>query len=101
MIPILARFVEKYFEKTPKFDMTSLLRGTDAVFSSLIHSFNWNLATFLHAYTCLPLAYTTSQTVVQFCKMLLIKCFLICSNQPWLPGYVLIESSFPFFVLCK
>lgn len=41
--------------------MTPLLGGTDVVFSSLIHSFNWNPATFLHAYTCLPLAYATRQ----------------------------------------
>ncbi|KAA8550397.1 hypothetical protein F0562_002081 [Nyssa sinensis] len=49
------------FEKNPKFDMTPLLGGTDVVFSSLIHSFSWNPATFLHAYTCLPLAYATRQ----------------------------------------
>ncbi|EOY34365.1 Vacuolar fusion protein MON1 A isoform 3, partial [Theobroma cacao] len=40
---------------------TPLLGGTDVVFSSLIHSFSWNPATFLHAYTCLPLAYATRQ----------------------------------------
>ncbi|KAL4560901.1 hypothetical protein LXL04_033057 [Taraxacum kok-saghyz] len=62
MVLILTRSVDKCFEKNPKFDMTPLLGGTDAVFSSLIHSFSWNPATFLHAYTCLPLAYTTRQT---------------------------------------
>ncbi|GMN24771.1 hypothetical protein TIFTF001_000692 [Ficus carica] len=41
--------------------MTPLLGGTDVVFSSLIHSFSWNPATFLHAYTCLPLAFATRQ----------------------------------------
>ncbi|KAI3511786.1 hypothetical protein L1887_18944 [Cichorium endivia] len=61
MILILTRSVDKCFEKNPKFDMTPLLGGTDAVFSSLIHSFSRNPATFLHAYTCLPLAYTTRQ----------------------------------------
>ncbi|GAU15652.1 hypothetical protein TSUD_109100, partial [Trifolium subterraneum] len=40
-----------------------MLGGTDTVFSSLIHSFSWNPATFLHAYTCLPLAYATRQAV--------------------------------------
>ncbi|KAL3518384.1 hypothetical protein ACH5RR_020973 [Cinchona calisaya] len=61
MILILTKSVNRCFEKNPKFDMTPLLGGTDAVFSSLIHSFSWNPATFLHAYTCLPLAYATRQ----------------------------------------
>ncbi|KAM7527931.1 hypothetical protein LguiB_031341 [Lonicera macranthoides] len=61
MIVILTKSVNRCFEKNPKFDMTPLLGGTDAVFSSLIHSFSWNPATFLHAYTCLPLAYATRQ----------------------------------------
>lgn len=61
MILILTKSVNRCFEKNPKFDMTSLLGGTDAVFSSLIHSFSWNPATFLHAYSCLPLAYATRQ----------------------------------------
>ncbi|KAG0489466.1 hypothetical protein HPP92_006329 [Vanilla planifolia] len=58
---ILTKSIDRCFEKNPKFDMTPLLGGTDAVFSSLIHSFSWNPATFLHSYTCLPLAYTTRQ----------------------------------------
>ncbi|XP_077214294.1 SAND family protein [Tasmannia lanceolata] len=58
---ILTKSVNRCFEKNSKFDMTPLLGGTDAVFSSLIHSFSWNPATFLHAYTCLPLAYSTRQ----------------------------------------
>ncbi|KAL2557470.1 SAND family protein [Forsythia ovata] len=62
MILILTKSLNRCFEKNPKFDMTPLLGGTDAVFSSLIHSFGWNPATFLHAYTCLPLAYATRQT---------------------------------------
>lgn len=61
MILILTKSINRCFEKNPKFDMTPLLGGTDVVFSSLIHSFNWNPATFLHAYTCLPLAYATRQ----------------------------------------
>ncbi|XP_021762115.1 vacuolar fusion protein MON1 homolog [Chenopodium quinoa] len=61
MILILTKSVNRCFEKNSKFDMTPLLGGTDAVFSSLIHSFSWNPATFLHAYTCLPLAYPTRQ----------------------------------------
>lgn len=61
MILILTKSVNRCFEKNPKFDMTPLLGGTDVVFSSLIHSFNWNPATFLHAYTCLPLAHATRQ----------------------------------------
>ncbi|KAK6926793.1 FUZ/MON1/HPS1, second Longin domain [Dillenia turbinata] len=61
MILILTKSVNRCFEKNPKFDMTPLLGGTDVVFSSLIHSFSWNPATFLHAYMCLPLAYATRQ----------------------------------------
>ncbi|XP_014498141.1 vacuolar fusion protein MON1 homolog isoform X1 [Vigna radiata var. radiata] len=61
IIVILTKSVNRCFEKNPKFDMTPLLGGTDLVFSSLVHSFNWNPATFLHAYTCLPLAYATRQ----------------------------------------
>ncbi|KAK2980562.1 hypothetical protein RJ640_006055, partial [Escallonia rubra] len=61
MILILTKSVNRCFEKNSKFDMTPLLGGTDVVFSSLIHSFSWNPATFLHAYTCLPLAYATRQ----------------------------------------
>ncbi|GAV66405.1 Mon1 domain-containing protein [Cephalotus follicularis] len=61
MLLILTKSVNRCFERNPKFDMTPLLGGTDIVFSSLIHSFNWNPATFLHAYTCLPLAYATRQ----------------------------------------
>nr|AZS64174.1 SAND Family Protein [Hypericum perforatum] len=61
MIVILTKSVNRCFVKNPKFDMTPLLGGTDAVFSSLIHSFSWNPATFLHAYTCQPLAYATRQ----------------------------------------
>ncbi|KAL5986121.1 hypothetical protein ACLOJK_028111, partial [Asimina triloba] len=64
MILILTKSINRCFEKNPKFDMTPLLGGTDVVFSSLIHAFSWypmNPATFLHAYTCLPLAYPTRQ----------------------------------------
>nr|AQX44174.1 hypothetical protein [Apostasia odorata] len=61
MLLILTKSIDRCFEKNPKFDMTPLLGGTEAVFSSLIHSFGWNPATFLHAYTCLPLAYSTRQ----------------------------------------
>ncbi|KAL5228040.1 hypothetical protein ABZP36_016305 [Zizania latifolia] len=58
---ILTKVVNRYFEKNPRFDMATLLGGTDAVFLSLIHAFSWNPATFLHAYTCLPLAQSTRQ----------------------------------------
>ncbi|KAL3653030.1 Vacuolar fusion protein mon1 [Castilleja foliolosa] len=61
MILILTKSVNRCFEKNSKFDMTSLLGGTDVVFSSLIHSFSWNPATFLHAYSCFPLPYVTRQ----------------------------------------
>ncbi|CAL9770379.1 unnamed protein product [Musa acuminata subsp. burmannicoides] len=61
MLLILTKSVNRCFEKNPKYDMTPLLRGTDAVFSSLIHAFSWNPATFLNAYTCLPLSYSTRQ----------------------------------------
>ncbi|KAJ9698118.1 hypothetical protein PVL29_007287 [Vitis rotundifolia] len=43
MLLILTKSVNRCFEKNPKFDMTPLLGGTDVVFSSLIHSFNWSL----------------------------------------------------------
>uniref|UniRef100_A0A453PWX9 Vacuolar fusion protein MON1 homolog n=1 Tax=Aegilops tauschii subsp. strangulata TaxID=200361 RepID=A0A453PWX9_AEGTS len=56
MLLILTKSVNRCFEKNPKFDMAPLLGGTDAVFRSLIRAFSWNPATFLHAYTCLPLA---------------------------------------------
>ncbi|KAK9169244.1 hypothetical protein Syun_001384 [Stephania yunnanensis] len=61
MVLILTKSVNRCFEKNPKFDMMHLLGGTEAVFSSLIHAFSRNPATFLHAYTCLPLAYPTRQ----------------------------------------
>lgn len=41
MLLILTKSVNRCFEKNPKFDMTPLLGGTDAVFSSLIHAFSW------------------------------------------------------------
>ncbi|XP_037416343.1 vacuolar fusion protein MON1 homolog isoform X2 [Triticum dicoccoides] len=61
MLLILTKSVNRCFEKNPKFDMAPLLGGTDAVFLSLIRAFSWNPATFLHAYTCLPLAQATRQ----------------------------------------
>eukprot|EP01018_Ginkgo_biloba_P020605 Gb_11455 [translate_table: standard] len=61
MLLILTKSIDKCFEKNSKFDMTPLLGGTDVVFSSLIHAFSWNPATYLHAYTCLPLPYSTRQ----------------------------------------
>ncbi|KAK1670294.1 hypothetical protein QYE76_058453 [Lolium multiflorum] len=61
MLLILTKSVNRCFEKNPKFDMAPLLGGTDAVFLSLIRAFSWNPATFLHAYTCLPLAQPTRQ----------------------------------------
>ncbi|PKU87633.1 vacuolar fusion protein MON1 homolog [Dendrobium catenatum] len=64
ILVILTKSIDRCFVKNPKFDMAPLLGGTDAVFSSLIHSFSWNPATFLHAYTCLPLAYSTRQAAV-------------------------------------
>ncbi|XP_043720806.1 vacuolar fusion protein MON1 homolog isoform X2 [Telopea speciosissima] len=44
MILILTKSVNRCFEKNPKFNMTPLLGGTEAVFSSLIHSFSWQAA---------------------------------------------------------
>lgn len=41
MILILTKSIDRCFEKNAKFDMTPLLGGTDAVFSSLVHSFSW------------------------------------------------------------
>nr|KAJ0202376.1 hypothetical protein LSAT_V11C600328740 [Lactuca sativa] len=62
MVLILTESVSRYFENNPKFDMTPLLRGIDVVFSSLFHSFR-NPASFLHAYTYLPLPCATRQAV--------------------------------------
>lgn len=61
LILILTKGVEKCFVKNSKFDMRPLLGGTDMVFSHLIHGFSWNPATFLRAYTCLPLPYAIRQ----------------------------------------
>ncbi|XP_057836189.2 vacuolar fusion protein MON1 homolog isoform X1 [Cryptomeria japonica] len=61
MLLILTKSIERYFYKNSKFDMRPLLGGTDVVFSSLIHAFSWNPATFLHAYTCVPLSFATRQ----------------------------------------
>ncbi|XP_024371446.1 vacuolar fusion protein MON1 homolog isoform X2 [Physcomitrium patens] len=61
LILILTKGVEKCFMKNSKFDMRPLLGGTDSVFSHLIHAFSWNPATFLRAYTCLPLPYVIRQ----------------------------------------
>uniref|UniRef100_A0A0C9S0P7 Vacuolar fusion protein MON1 homolog n=1 Tax=Wollemia nobilis TaxID=56998 RepID=A0A0C9S0P7_9CONI len=61
MLLILTKSIDKCFEKNSKFDMTPLLGGTDVVFSSLVHAFSWNPAIYLHAYTCLPLPYSTRQ----------------------------------------
>lgn len=47
MILILTKSVNRCFERNPKFDMTSLLGGTDVVFSSLIHSFGWLVSALL------------------------------------------------------
>ncbi|OAE30551.1 hypothetical protein AXG93_4877s1020 [Marchantia polymorpha subsp. ruderalis] len=61
LLLILTKAVEKCFLKNSKFDMRPLLGGTDVVFSSLIHAFSWDPATFLSAYSCLPLPYVTRQ----------------------------------------
>lgn len=58
MLLILTKSVNRCFEKNPKFDMSPLLGGTDAVFSSLIHAFSWSehfhlivlISTFNHLY---------------------------------------------------
>jgi len=46
MILILTKSIDRCFEKNAKFDMTPLLGGTDAVFSSLVHSFSWFVSNF-------------------------------------------------------
>eukprot|EP00249_Psilotum_nudum_P018101 c26640_g1_i1 orf=59-1648(+) len=61
LLLILTKSLEKCFLRNAKFDMRSLLGGTDAVFSSLIHAFSRNPASFLHSYTCLSLPYSTRQ----------------------------------------
>uniref|UniRef100_A0A1J3EVC4 Vacuolar fusion protein MON1 homolog n=1 Tax=Noccaea caerulescens TaxID=107243 RepID=A0A1J3EVC4_NOCCA len=85
MILILTKSINRCFEKNAKFDMTPLLGGTEAVFSSLVHSFSWNPATFLHAYTCLPLPYVLRQatgTVLQdVCASGVLFALLMCRHK--------------------
>ncbi|KAJ4906337.1 SAND family protein [Raphanus sativus] len=85
MIVILTKSIDRCFEKNAKFDMTPLLGGTDAVFSSLVHSFSWNPATFLHAYTCLPLPYASRKatgTVLQdVCASGALFALLMCRHK--------------------
>ncbi|XP_010510627.1 PREDICTED: protein SAND [Camelina sativa] len=85
MILILTKSIDRCFEKNSKFDMTPLLGGTDAVFSSLVHSFSWNPATFLHAYTCLPLQYALRQatgTILQeICASGVLFSLLMCRHK--------------------
>ncbi|MCO5597041.1 hypothetical protein L7F22_051115 [Adiantum nelumboides] len=61
LLLILTKSLEKCFVKNANFDLRPLLGGTDNVFSSLIHSFSWNPASFLCSYTCLPLSHTARQ----------------------------------------
>ncbi|CAF2124401.1 unnamed protein product [Brassica napus] len=85
MIVILTKSIDRCFEKNAKFDMTPLLGGTDAVFSSLVHSFSWNPATFLHAYTCLPLPHASRKatgTVLQdVCASGVLFSLLMCRHK--------------------
>ncbi|CAH8386067.1 unnamed protein product [Eruca vesicaria subsp. sativa] len=85
MILILTKSIDRCFEKNSKFDMAPLLGGTDAVFSSLVHSFSWNPATFLHAYTCLPLPYALRQatgTILQdVCASGVLFALLMCRHK--------------------
>ncbi|CAN8285543.1 unnamed protein product [Cochlearia groenlandica] len=85
MILILTKSIDKCFAKNSKFDMTPLLGGTDAVFSSLVHSFSWNPATFLHAYTCLPLPHALRQaagTILQdVCASGVLFALLMCRHK--------------------
>lgn len=61
LLLILTKALERCFVKNANFDLRPLLGGTEMVFSSLIHSFSWNPASFLHSYTCLPLSHTGRQ----------------------------------------
>lgn len=61
LLLILTKSLEKCFVKNANFDLRPLLGGTENVFSSLIHSFSWNPASFLCSYTCLPLSHTARQ----------------------------------------
>ncbi|KAF2567600.1 hypothetical protein F2Q68_00024997 [Brassica cretica] len=85
MILILTNSIDRCFEKNANFDMAPLLGGTDAVFSSLVHSFSWNPATFLHAYTCLPLPYALRQatgTILQdVCASRVLFALLMCRHK--------------------
>ncbi|CAA7017800.1 unnamed protein product [Microthlaspi erraticum] len=85
MILILTKSIDRCFEKNAKFDMTPLLGGTEAVFSSLVHSFSWNPATFLHAYTCLPLPFGSRQatgTVLQdVCASGVLFALVMCRHK--------------------
>eukprot|EP00250_Pteridium_aquilinum_P020569 c24865_g2_i1 orf=448-2577(+) len=61
LLLILTKSLEKCYVKNANFDLRPLLGGTETVFSSLIHSFSWNPASFLSSYTCLPLSHTARQ----------------------------------------
>jgi hypothetical protein len=52
LLLILTKSVNRCFEKNPRFDMATLLGGTDAVFQSLIHAFSWSVNFF---FLCLGL----------------------------------------------
>ncbi|TVU37070.1 hypothetical protein EJB05_19037 [Eragrostis curvula] len=90
---ILTKSINRCFEKNPKFDMAPLLGGTDAVFLSLIHAFNWNPATFLHAYTCLPLAQSTRQVASAVLQDIadsgVLFALLMCEHKIWRTPYEL------------
>eukprot|EP00252_Welwitschia_mirabilis_P012610 TRINITY_DN2784_c0_g2_i1.p1 TRINITY_DN2784_c0_g2~~TRINITY_DN2784_c0_g2_i1.p1 ORF type:complete len:583 (-),score=101.22 TRINITY_DN2784_c0_g2_i1:146-1894(-) len=82
---ILTKSIEKYFKKNAKFDMRSLLGGTDEVFSSLIHLFSWNPAVFLQAYTCVPLSrharQAISMTLQDVISSQVLFAILMCKNK--------------------
>jgi hypothetical protein len=77
-----------YIKKNPQFDMTPLLGGTDAVFSSLIHSFSW--------FVTLLLACLVSDV--------LFYVFVVNIVSVWLfqePNYISSCLYLPSFFLCN
>ncbi|GAQ89926.1 hypothetical protein KFL_005780040 [Klebsormidium nitens] len=61
LISILTDSIERTFRRNQKFDVHSLLGGTEPVFASLMHVFSWDYAVLLRAFTCLPLPYAARQ----------------------------------------
>ena len=94
MIVILTKSIDRCFEKNAKFDMTPLLGGTDAVFSSLVHSFSWfvsDLPLNHLPFTLFSCYFTNINVESEAAEVLLVSCTL------WLPN---LEENYTYLYLC-